>query len=101
MSYIQIILALLNSLGVSVGGKAGALIGQFVNTIGTVQLSVEEWQTQVLPWVAWANAIADANRDPTPEEHAAAQALATAAHENLQSLAAGGPPVAIPSPPTP
>lgn len=96
---IQIILALLASLGTSIGGKAGALIGQLVGTIGTIKLGTDEWLAQVGPWITWANGIADANRDPTPEEHEAARALATAAHENLQSIGAGGPPVPIPSPP--
>lgn len=96
---IQIILALLSSLGTSVGGKAGALVLQLVNTVGTIKLSADEWLATVGPWVTWANGIVDAGRDPTPEEHAAAQALATAAHENLQSLARGGQPVAIPAPP--
>ena len=96
---IEIILALLSSLGASVGGNAGNLIGQLVGTIGTIRLDSQEWLATVGPWVTWANGIVDANRDPTPEEHAAAQALATAAHDNLQSLATGGPQVPIPSPP--
>lgn len=97
---IEIILALLASLGNSIGGNAGNLIGQLVGTIGTIKLDRDEWIATVGPWVAWANGIADAGRDPTPEEHAAARALATAAHENLQSIAQGGPPVPLPSPPS-
>lgn len=97
---IELILALLGSLGQSIGGNTGNLIGQLVATIGTIKLDRDEWLASVGPWVTWANAIADAGRDPTPEEHAAARALATAAHENLQSLATGGPPVPIPAPPS-
>lgn len=97
---IQVILALLASLGTSIGGKAGALVIQLANTAGTIKLDRDEWEASVMPWIVWANAIADAKRDPTDDEHAAARALADAAHANLQSLAAGGPPVAIPAPPS-
>ena len=96
---IEIILALLGSLGQTVGGSTGNLIGQLVGTIGTIKLDRDEWLATVGPWVTWANGIVDASRDPTPEEHEAARALATAAHDNLQSLAHGGPPVPLPSPP--
>ena len=96
---IEIILALWGSLGKSVGGKAGALISQLVGTFGTVKMGRDEWLATVSPWIAWSNGIVDANRNPTDEEEAAANAVADAAHADLQSKARGGPPVPIPAPP--
>jgi hypothetical protein len=96
---IQILLAFIASLGGSIGGKIGALITQLTATIGTVTLDKAEWDAFAGPWIQWANAIVDANRDPTDGEHNAARALADAVHANNQSLATGGPGVQLPSPP--
>ena len=97
---IQVLLALIASLAGSVGGQTGALVTQLVNTIGTVTLDNAAFDATIGPWIAWANGIVDANREPTPEEHAAANALADAIHANNQSLGSGGPPVPLPAPPT-
>lgn len=97
---IQILLALIESLAGSIGGKTGALVGQLVNVIGTVTLDQQALAAFAGPWIAWANVIVDAKRNPTPAEDAAANALADAIHANNQSLATGGPGVPLPSPPT-
>ena len=96
---IQILLALIGSLAGSLGGHTGALVTQLVNTIGTVTLDKAEFDAFVGPWIRWANAIVDAGRDATPEEHAAANALADAVHANNQSLGSGGPALPLPAPP--
>lgn len=96
---IEILLAIFASLGQSIGGKTGALIGQLANAFSTVKMDLAQFEAEVVPWIRWANAIADAKRDPTPEEEAAANAVADAAHADLQSKASGGPGVAIPAPP--
>lgn len=97
---IAILLAFIGSLGNSIGGNTGSLITQLVATIGTVAQDKADFDDFAGPWIQWANAIVDANRDPTPDEHAAARALADAVHANNQSLAQGGAPVPLPSPPT-
>lgn len=97
---IEVMLALFASFGQSIGGKTGALIGQLASTFGTVKMDLAQFEAEVVPWIRWANAINDANRDPTPEEEAAANAVADAAHADLQSKAAGGPGVPIPPPPS-
>lgn len=94
-----LLLALAQSLAGSVGGNVGALITQLVNTAGTAWTDKEAWAAWAGPWILWANAINDAGRDPTSDEDAAARAVADAVHANNQSLASGGPPVALPSPP--
>lgn len=96
---IQILLALIASLAGSYGGKAGGLVIQLVNTIGKVTLDKTAFDAFAGPWITWANGIVDANREPTPAENSAAVALADAIHANNQSLGAGGPAVALPSPP--
>ena len=96
---IEVLLALFASFGSSIGGKTGALIGQLASTFGTVKMDLARFESEVVPWIRWANAIADANRNPTAEEEAAANAVADAAHADLQSKARGGPPVPIPAPP--
>jgi hypothetical protein len=97
---IEIILALWGSLGNSIGGKAGALIGQLVGAFGTFKADRDAWIATVGPWITWSNAIVDAKRDPSAAEDAAANAVADAAHADLQSKAKGGPGVPIPPPPT-
>lgn len=96
---IQILLALIQSLAGTIGGTTGSLVTQLVNTIGSVTLNKQEWDAFAGPWIVWANAIVDANRNATPDEHAAAQALAAAVHADNQALAAGQPGVALPLPP--
>jgi hypothetical protein len=96
---IQLLLALIGSLGISLGGKTGALVTELVSTIGTVALDEQALVAFAGPWVTWVNGIIDAGRDPTAEEEAAARALADAVHANNQSLAQGGSPVTLPSPP--
>lgn len=96
---ISILLAFIASLAGSVGGRTGALVTQLVNTIGTVTIGKAEFDAFVGPWITWANGIVDANRDPTPEEEAAANQLADAIHANNQSLGIGGPAIPLPSPP--
>jgi len=97
---IQILLALIGSLGGSLGGNTGSLITQVVNTIGAVTIGKAEFDAFAGPWIVWLNTIVDAKRDPTPDESAAANALADAIHANNQSLGTGGPGVPLPSPPT-
>lgn len=97
---IQILLALISSLAGSVGGKTGALVIQLANTIGTVTLDAEALKVFAGPWIAWANAIVDAGRDPTPGEHTAALALADAVRANNQSLGSGGVGMPLPLPPS-
>lgn len=97
---LQVLLALIGSLGQSLGGRTGSLVTQLVNTIGTLALDRADVIAFAVPWVQWANAIVDANRDPTDAEEAAANAVADAVHANNQSLAAGGPGVPLPPPPT-
>lgn len=96
---IQILLALIGSLGTSLGGKTGELVQQLVGTIGAVNLGVSELEQFATPWITWANKIVDEKRDPTDEEHAAARALADAVHANNQSLANGGSGSLLPAPP--
>ncbi len=96
---IQLLLALAASLAQSLGGKTGALITNLVNVIGTVTMDEADFAAFAGPWITWANAIVDANRDPTPAENAAALALADAVHANNQSLGTGGAGVPLPSPP--
>lgn len=98
MTWITLLLAVFKSLGASLGGPTGALIDQIVTTGATVAADTAAFEATIVPWLAWANVIADAKRDPTPEEKAAANALADAAHANVQSLGAGGPPVPLPAP---
>lgn len=96
---IAILLALLGSLATSYGGKTGGLIVQIVNSLGVLTVDKAAFDAFAGPWFVWLNAIVDANRDPTPEENAAAVALADAIHANNQSLGHGGQPVALPPPP--
>lgn len=98
MNLIPVLLALINSLGVTLGGRTGSLVTQIVGTISTVTLDKAAFDAFAGPWIAWANVIVDAKRDPTPEEEAKALELAAAIHANNQSLGAGGPPVALPTP---
>lgn len=96
---IQVLLALISSLAQSKGGKIGELVTQVVNTIGLGITDKAEFDAFAMPWITWANGIVDANRDPTADEEAAANALADAVHANNQSLGTGGPGVALPAPP--
>jgi hypothetical protein len=96
---IQILLALISSLGGSLGGRIGDLITQLVATIGTVQIDKAQFDAFAGPWIIWANGIVDAGRDPTQAEHAAARALADAVNANIESLGSGGPALPLPSPP--
>jgi hypothetical protein len=96
---IQILLALIASLGQSVGGKTGTLVTQLVNIINTGYQDTAEWKAFAGPWIKWVNAIIDADRDPTEEEHAAAVALADTVRARNHSLAVNGPPVTLPAPP--
>jgi len=95
-----ILAALARSLAVSLGGKFGPLLTQLIDSGETAWTDKEAWAAWAGPWILWSNAINDAGRNPTAEEHAAAQALAAAVHANNQSLASGGLPVPLPSPPT-
>lgn len=96
---IQVLLALIASLGTSLGGNTGALVTQLVGTIGTVTMDEQALVAFAGPWVTWVNGIIDAKRDPTAAEETAAQALAAAVHANNQALAQGGTPVPLPAPP--
>lgn len=96
---IQILLALLGSVGTSWGGPKGSLLVQIANTLGLAVADTAEFKAFAGPWIVWANGIVDANRDPTADEEAAANALADAVHANNQSLGTGGPGVALPAPP--
>ena len=96
---IQVLLALLGSIGTSWGGPKGNLLVQLANTLGLAAADTAEFKAFAEPWIRWANGIVDADRDPTPEEEAAANALADAVHENNQSLGTGGQGVSLPSPP--
>jgi hypothetical protein len=96
---IQILIAFALSLARDVGGKKGALAQQVLNTISLGIAGKAEFDAFAGPWIQWANAINDANRDPTDEEEAAANALADAVHANNQSLGTGGPGVPLPPPP--
>ncbi|HKS95557.1 MAG TPA: hypothetical protein VJV74_05420 [Terriglobia bacterium] len=96
---IAVILALLSSLGQSKGGKIGELLVQLAATFQAAQMSYEDFTTTALPWITWANAITDADRDPTADERSAYLALAAAVNANIESLGSGGPAVPIPPPP--
>lgn len=98
---IQVLLALLASVAQSLGGKTGALLTQLVNTVGVVWTDKAAWEAWATPWVVWANGIVDANRDPTAEEDAAANAVADAIHQRNQTLAAGTPVDQLPPLPNP
>lgn len=95
-----ILAALAKSLAASLGGSYGSLLTQLIDTGETVWTDKEAWAAWAGPWILWCNAINDAGRDPTADEHAAAQAVAAAVHANNQSLAQGGQPVPLPSPPS-
>jgi hypothetical protein len=94
-----ILAALAKSLAGSLGGNIGSLLLQLIDSGETAWADKEAWSAWAGPWILWANAINDADRNPTPAEHAAARALADAVNANIESLGAGGPPVALPAPP--
>ena len=95
-----ILAALARSLATSLGGKFGPLLEQLIDSGEEVWTDKEAWAAWAGPWVLYSNAINDAGRNPTDEEHEAFKALAAAVHANNQSLATGGPPVPLPSPPS-
>ena len=96
---IQLWIALARSLAISLGGKIGTVVVQLADTVGLAIADKADVELTIGPWITWINAIIDAKRDLTPEEHAAVNALADAVNQNNISLANNGPPVAIPSPP--
>lgn len=98
---ITVLLALIASLGTSLGGQTGALINQLVGIIGTATNDVTDYTAFIVPWVQYVNAIVDAKRDPTQAEHDAIKGLADAIHSQNQALASGTPVDQLPALPLP
>jgi hypothetical protein len=95
-----ILAALAKSLAASLGGDAGSLLTQLIDTGETAWTDKEAWSAWAGPWILWCNAVNDAGREFTDAEKQAARDVAAAVHANNQSLASGGAPVPLPSPPT-
>jgi len=93
--YLQLAL----SMAGSIAGPTGAIAAMILGGINTLSTDTAETRAFAEGWVTWLNGIIDANRAPTDEEKALANAVADAVYANNESLASGGPALPIPPPP--
>lgn len=84
-AWLQIALAALGTANPAIGGLV-AMIG---NAVVTVQSDTAEFKALDAKWQAFCQKIVDENRDPTPEEHAAARQFADDVHAGNIAAAQG------------
>jgi hypothetical protein len=75
-AWFQIALAAIGTVNPAIG----ALVAMIGNGVMTIQGDTEEDKALIAQWQAFCQKIVDENRDPTPEEHAAARAFADSVH---------------------
>jgi hypothetical protein len=80
-AWAQLLMAAIGTANPAIGG----LVAMIANGVGTVVGDTVEDKALHDKWFAFCQKIVDENRDPTPEEHAAALAFASAEHLQAQS----------------
>jgi hypothetical protein len=80
-AWFQIALAALGTVNPAIGG----LVVMIGNAVMTIQGDTAEDKALIAQWQAFCQKIVDENREPTPEEHAAARAFADAEHQKAQT----------------
>lgn len=81
LAWLQIALAAIGTANPQIA----ALVAMVTNGVMTISGDTAEDKALIAQWQAFCQKIVDENRDPTPDEHAAAQAFAAAEHQKAQS----------------
>ncbi len=83
----------------TVNPEIGAIVQMIGNGVLTIEGATDEDKALIDGWRAYCQRMIDGSVT-VDDARVVARAFADATHANVQSLAAGGPPVAIPPPPS-